>query len=50
MTQTLSRTSPQAESAFAKTQSQFFTRGNAVEEQVLATEAREVKAAPLRAR
>ncbi|MCB5205233.1 hypothetical protein LH464_22455 [Neorhizobium sp. T786] len=50
MTQTLSKSRQQAEIAFTKSQSQFFARGKAVEEQVFAAQAREANKAPLRAR
>lgn len=48
MTQTFSKSRQRAESAFAKTQSQFFAKDQAVEEQDFATQAREAKTARLR--
>ena len=48
MTQTFSKTRQQAESAFAKTQSQHFATVQTVEKQELATQVREAKTARLR--
>lgn len=48
MTQTYSKSRQQAEVAFGNAQSQFFGRGNAVEERDLSTQARDEKTARLR--
>ena len=48
MTQTYSKSRQQAEIAFGNIQSQFFGRGNAVEERDVTIQAREDKTARLR--
>lgn len=48
MAQTFSKTRQRAESAFNKVQSQFFARGQAVEEQDFVAQARDAKTARLR--
>ena len=48
MTQTYSKSRQIAETAFNKVQSQFFARGQAVEEHDFAIQAREAKTARLR--
>jgi len=48
MTQTFSKARQQAETAFSKTQAQFFSKGHAVEEQEFVTQAREAKTLRLR--
>jgi hypothetical protein len=48
MTQSYNKSRQQAEIAFGNVQSQFFGRGNAVEEQDLSIQAREDKTARLR--
>lgn len=48
MTQTYSKSRQQAEVAFGNVQSQFFGRGNAVEEHDVTTQARDDKTARLR--